>query len=336
MAEVTAHERSEIDKEACAWIAQFDGADPTAADLEAFREWVHRSPRHREAIERLSALWGELNVLTELAVPRPARRSRARRTLLAAAATAVLLLAVGLLWLPPDGHDAALLSAAYATAVGEQRTVELPDGSTVQLNTASRLEVAFSAQERELYLLAGEAFFGVTHEPGRPFLVHVDGRTVRAVGTAFSIRRTGDALEVLVTDGVVELSRESEPGAAQTAARQVLGTVERGQRVRLAPRDDRRDVQLAESVSEEELARELAWREGMLSFSGEPLALVIDEIGRYTRERIIIEDASLESLRIGGYFRAGDTQVMLETLEAGFPIEVRRMDDGTVRLRARQ
>ncbi|EED31481.1 cytoChrome c oxidase Cbb3-type, subunit I [gamma proteobacterium NOR5-3] len=332
MAEPAVHGRSDIDKEACAWIAQFDGGEPSPADLEAFREWVNRSPRHREAIERLSSLWGELNDLTLLAVPPPVKTRRAWRSLGLGAVAAVLVLAVAATLRLPFGEPASQADGVYATAVGEKQTIVLPDGSTIQLNTATRLRVSYSPQRRELFLLAGEAFFDVAHDPQRAFLVNAGERTVRAVGTAFSIHRDSDVLEVLVTEGVVELSRGAEGTTAHDTSR-VLGKVLRGQRVRLAREAE---PSAPEAVSDEELTRELAWRQGMLSFSGEPLAVVVDEIGRYTNTRIVIRDASIENLRIGGYFRAGDTDTMLDALEAGFPIEIHRLPDGTVQLHARQ
>ncbi|MHA7815113.1 MAG: FecR family protein [Pseudohaliea sp.] len=333
MPESPSHQRSAIDQEACAWIAQFDGEEPSPADLDAFREWVNRSPRHREAIDRLATLWGELNVLTELAAPRPPQRARVPRwrPALAFAGVAALLLAVVLAPVLTRNENASEAPVLYATAIGEQRSISLADGSTVQLNTGSQLRVAYGERSRDLYLLAGEGYFEVSHDPARPFVVHVDGRSVRAVGTAFSLRRDSAGLEVLVTEGVVELA-ERGPGSSLLGERRtILGTVKRGQRVRLAE-----TLELAEPVSTEDLARELAWREGMLSFAGEPLAEVIDEIGRYTEARIVINDPALRDLRIGGYFRAGDTGAMLQALEAGFPIDVRRDADGTVHLLARR
>ena len=330
MARLGAHERSDVDKEACAWIAQFDGAEPTAADLEAFREWINRSPRHREAMERLSSLWGEMNVLTELAVPpRAFTATRRRSWAWPVALAASLLCFVAVLLAFRAGEDPA--PALYATAVGEQRDVLLPDGTQVKLNTATQLRVAYTDRVREVYLLDGEAYFDVAREPERPFRVQVDERTVSALGTAFSVRRDGGALEVLVTEGIVELAERVRGPLALGSGRRSLGTVKRGQRVRLAE-----VLEAAEAVSEEEVARELAWREGMLSFAGEPLALVVAEIGRYDDTRIVIEDKGLRELRVGGYFRAGDTDALLATLEAGFPIEVVRGADGNVRLRRRQ
>ncbi|MEQ9530488.1 MAG: FecR domain-containing protein [Haliea sp.] len=325
--------RSDIDREACAWIAQLDGARPTTADIEAFREWVNRSPRHRAAIERLSELWGELNVLTELAVPQPRacqERWRPWPVLLVALAS---LAVVATALIPFFDKIQPAPPVLFATSVGEQRGVTLPDGSSVQLNTASQLRVAYSEKARELYLLEGEGYFEVAHDPGRPFIVWVDGRSVRAVGTAFSLRRDAGGLKLLVTEGIVELAEGSEQakGRSSRGGREsVLGTVKQGQMVHLAEK-----LEAAESLSDGQMARELAWRQGMVSFAGEPLSLVIDEISRYTETRILIEDPALRNLRIGGYFRAGDTEAMLDTMSAGFPIEVERLDESTVLLRQR-
>ncbi|MEQ9463546.1 MAG: FecR family protein [Haliea sp.] len=334
MSDIRSLSRSDIDLEACAWIAQLDGAKPSAADIEALREWMNRSPRHREALERLSHLWGELNVLTELAVPpRPVRHDRRLARPLFAGMLAIIAVAALFItyWFDQAVPSSPIL---YATAVGEQRSVALPDGSSVQLNTASQLRVAYRGEVRELHLLAGEAYFEVAHEAGRPFIVWVGGRSVRAVGTAFSVRRETQGLRLLVTEGIVELAEgggKPEESIDRHGRSAVLGTVKRGQRVRLAE-----TVETAEPVSDEQIARELAWRQGMLSFAGEPLAVVIGEIGRYTETHFVIEDPELRNLRIGGYFRIGDTDAMLDTLASGFPIEVERVDDSTVLLRPSQ
>lgn len=330
---VTEYPRTDIDKEACAWIAQFDGSDPSPEDLEAFKEWVNRSPRHQEAIERLSSLWGELNVLTELATTLPARQeSRPPRSMpwLAIAASAVLAISILLLRMPlSDDEQSEVL---YATAIGEQRLVYLADNSAVQLNTASQIRVAYGDSARKVFLLEGEAFFDVQSDPDRPFVVYVGGKAVRAVGTSFSVHLRDEDVEVLVTEGLVELSEVAvEPGQRIEEASKPIGRIKGGQRIRIG-----QSLESAEPVSEEEMSRELAWREGMLSFSGEPLAYVADEIGRYTSMTIVIEDPALQELRIGGYFKTGDVEAMFMVLEAGFNIEVERIGEDVARLSARE
>jgi transmembrane sensor len=330
MPEPGVHKHSDIDKEACAWIAQLDGEEPSAADLEAFREWVNRSARHREAIESLSALWVEMNVLTELAVPPRSSPTFWANPGRAAALAASVILVVALLFGVQRIHTTQP-AEFYQTAVGQQRTVALPDGSIVQLNTATQLRVSYSDDSRKLHLLSGEAYFDVEPDSQRPFTVQVDKRIVRAVGTAFSIRHDGASIEVLVTEGVIELREQAKNPGLFGAAESVIGSLTSGQRIRLAEQ-----LEQAESVSPEASARELAWRDGMLSFAGEPLSLVVEEVGRYTELDIVIDDRDLRDLRIGGYFRAGDTEGLLHTLEAGFPIEVIRSQEGMVRLRRRQ
>ena len=177
----------QIEAEACAWIAQLDGGEPTPEDLAAFREWITRSQRHREEIKRLSVLWGDLNILTQLAVPlkKPQRTFSAGFMLrLAAIATiAMVSIAVGVVYLrsPSPSNDIAS-HLIYSTAIGEQKPVALADGSTVLLNTDSSIQVEYGTALREVHLLQGEAYFKVAHNRDRPFLVYAGANIALARG----------------------------------------------------------------------------------------------------------------------------------------------------------
>ena len=320
-----------IEAEACAWIAQLDGGDPSPEDLAAFREWLNRSPRHQEAMRRLSALWTDLNVLTELAAPsrRPARPRAWRKPVWFAAVAAALLL-VGVLLLAPRP---APMPQFYAAAVGQQETIALPDGSTVQLNTASQLKVDYSEGQREVRLLQGEAYFKVAPDKARPFLVYAGENLVRAVGTAFTVQVKQQGVEVLVTEGVVELSavspQQQSDRLLSSTPTAPLASLKVGQRASFG-----RKIDNIQEVKQEEITRRLSWREGMLVFSGEPLEKVIEEVSRYTPVEIVITDPAIRGIRIGGYFRAGETDAMLQALESGFGIRVEHVDKNQVRLSA--
>jgi transmembrane sensor len=263
----------QIEAEACAWIAQLDGGKPSQEDLDAFREWVQRSPHHQAEIKRLSGLWSDLNVLTELAVPlKKTSPWTGLFTLKAGVASIVVVIGVALvtyftrhLLNLPNATEAPY----YATAVGEQKAISLSDGSKVLINTASRIEVDYSADERVIRLLQGEAFFQVSHDTSRPFLVYAGADVVRAVGTAFSVQVRKSDVAVVVTEGSVELSSASNvlqkagpQGRALHGTR--LATVTAGQSATV---DDK--VEILQTVPPAEVKRKLSWREGMLSFSGE-------------------------------------------------------------------
>jgi transmembrane sensor len=173
----------QIEAEACAWIAQLDGGEPSQEDLDAFREWIHRSPRHQEEIKRLSAIWGDLNVLTELAVPLRKRRPKfldlLKFRVAAVAATLLVGVVVGVyvLW-PPNHVPPVEAGSVFATAIGERKPVTLADGSKVLLNTDSRIQIDFTSDQRVVRLLQGEAFFEVAHNAERPFLVYAGANVV--------------------------------------------------------------------------------------------------------------------------------------------------------------
>lgn len=328
----------QIEVEACAWIAQLDGKTPSRQDLAAFREWINRSPQHREEITRLAGLWGDLNVLTALAPPSktPARPYRNHFLLGTAiiAVCVVLITVVAVL----DNHpsmSAAGQNQLYSTRVGEQKSVTLADGTKVLLNTDSRVQASYSPQQREVHLLQGEAFFEVAHNAARPFLVYAGANVVRAVGTAFTVRLQKHDVEVVVTDGTVEISAIANTGdvaAAQSHSKPIfrLADIKAGQSAAF-----NQEVESIQSIKPPEIERKLSWREGVLTFSGEPLEQVVDEVSRYTPVTIVISDPAIRKIRIGGYFKVGETDAMLEALETSFGVRVSRVNDKLVYLAAK-
>lgn len=353
-----------IEAEACAWIAQLDGGNLSQEDLAALREWMSRSRAHRQAIENLSVLWDDLNIFTELAVPRPARTAAARKGfasrfpgrlarpvslaiaggLLLAAAGALLLNLPGNLIQPmhtveqgPAAPSPARQSDYYVTDIGQQKSVELDDGSRVILNTDSRIEIAFSAQHRDIRLVRGEAMFEVSQDGARPFRVYAGNGMVRAIGTAFTVYlRDADSVSVTVAHGAVELasipSPDSETGSDRnrTASASPLAKIRAGQSATFGV-----DIQSIQTLEHAELSRQLSWRRGMLHFEGEPLSQAVREVSRYTTQRIVILDPALRDLRIGGYFKAGETDAMFEALESSFGVRVERVSEDLVHLRIR-
>jgi transmembrane sensor len=331
----------QIETEACAWIAQLDGGEPTPEDLAAFREWIDRSERHREEVKRLSALWSDLNILTQLAVPlkKPRRTSGSGLQLRSAAIAAVVIvsIAVGFFFLrsPSTSNDISP-QLVYSTKVGEQKSIALADGSTVLMNTDSRIRVEYGTALREVHLLQGEAYFEVAHNRDRPFLVHAGTKIVRAVGTAFSVHVRERVVDVVVTEGAVELSSVTNMNGRSSArtlnAPQVtkLAALTAGQSATFS-----QGVDSIQTIQAPEVARSLSWREGVLSFSGEPLEQVVDEVSRYTPIKIVISDPAIRNISIGGYFKAGETDAMFEALETSFGVRVNHVNDRLVYLAAK-
>lgn len=365
--------------EAAEWLIRLDAdTPPTRQELKTLGEWLHRSPAHREELESLAALWGRMNVLTELATPlgKPSRQASGQRRendvagghapWLRQAAIACALagaITLGLAYLLRDRATEPFTAAngLYATAVGQQTTTGLADGSQIVLNTNSQIRVDYGDRYRQVHLLQGEALFTVAKDGGRPFRVYAGDGRIQALGTAFSVYLKGADVQVTVTEGRVTLASVKPPRAASLRSSdragirdggagpareiddegvEVLGTLSAGQVATIRIRGEKTTTGSAATLTTvtpippQELSERLAWRDGMLMFSGDPLEDVVKEVSRYTTLTIEIPDPAIRSLRIGGRFPVGETEVMLAALETNFNLRVTRLGHNRVVLSA--
>lgn len=342
---------------AARWLARVDRGLSADEDSE-LRAWLAADSSNRAAFVALAELWDETEVLAELAdlfpLNRVAPRRRAwhpfRPAWVVAAAAFVLLAAGGFAAyraaMPPaeQSADRQAFAASYQTAVGEQATESLSDGSVIRLNTDTRVEVELSDTGRIVRLRRGEAFFDVAHDTERPFEVHAGGGIVQALGTAFNVRlgANGD-VEVAVTSGRVSVEPSSasrQSGAARApgvaAARpDPPRTLSEGEVGTFEPDPPDGDARLQVARFEPvDLDIKLAWQRGMLIFRGEPLEAMLEEAGRYTTVRFEIADRDIADVRVGGYFRAGDVEGLLTALRENFRIEADRVNGERIVLRA--
>lgn len=324
-------------RQASEWLVLLEAGEVTADDRARFAAWLREHPSHEAAFDEVKVTWGRLHAMGERArdisgtepdpdavvkyVARLAGRARHGRRL-AWGTTAAALLVVSVAGMLMYSFDSSTL---YRTTVGEHETVILSDRSTVELNTDTELLVTYTDTTRSVDLRRGEAYFDVARDLERPFVVKAGRGAIRAVGTGFVVQvKPDEVVAVTVTEGVVEVThdvRRRPVSSAPDVEVQDLSvpTVSKGQRVEYA-----RQVGRPVVVPPEELDRNLAWRQGMLIFDDQSLDEVIREVERYTDTRLIIVDGDLRELRIGGAFRAGDVNALLEVLENGFNIVVER------------
>jgi len=348
----------DLTSEACAWIAQLETGMMSHADKRAFGEWINRSPAHYSEIHRLAVLSAEINGLTQLAAPirnaakeqrsaisGPASRSK-NRSLWLAACTLLAVGAIGFFLSDRSNESGELYSVA--TNVGEIRERTLPDGSTMMLNTDSRVEIDFDRRERRVLLHSGEVFFDVTHNPARPFDVHVGDKIVRAVGTAFSVRWTDGELSITVSEGQVAFAPPGElpplrelvasppqPAVRRTPDGQQVSVVSidqpfvvnAGQKFVL-PRDHMRNV--IATLPDSRIQSDLAWQAGLMVFTERPLVEIVNEMNRYTNLHIEITDPALSSEKYTGVFAVGEVDELLDALELKYDVEVDRLDNDHV------
>lgn len=273
------------------------------------------SPRNLDSLRDLGCSHG----LDSLRHPRSFARPRGRRFAWAAAAGGAAA-AVAAVWLI---HSTA--GGTLRTAAGERREVTLADGSIVNLASASEIRVRFAATERDLQLLRGEAFFRVHKNPQRPFIVEVSGSQVRAVGTAFGVRREQTSAVVTVVEGVVSVSVSAgqaaslPAGGAPMALPLLLGA---NQQVRIP------DAGAPPSVKTVNGSIEMAWTAGELIFDDEPLAEVVRRFNAHNRLQIVITDPALAARRVSGVFRASDPESFVAFIQAAGTPATQRDSDG--------
>jgi transmembrane sensor len=327
----------QIADEASAWWVDFSEGDVDAEGRVAFNRWLKTSPEHVRAYLEVSALWEDSSHLEGpdaqalLAAPPPPedivprlrvgaerlganglRRARPFATgwFMGIAATAVVLAGGG--WVVFNKHN------FYATERGEQRTVQLQDGSVVELDTASRLRVNFTRDTRDVVLLSGQALFHVAPDPNRPFVVDCDGSKVRAVGTQFDVYKKGGGATVTVIEGKVAVSRASQ--SQQVASEPTL--LAAGEQASISPGAVTRVVPSSTS-----LAAASAWTERRLVFESEGLEQVVAEFNRYNARTLVIKDPTLRAFHVSGDFSAFDSGQLLEFLTHRFAVKVVRTED---------
>jgi transmembrane sensor len=209
----------------------------------------------------------------------------------------------------------------------------LADGTVVDLNHGGKIETDFTAELRRVRLVSGEAHFTVAKNPARPFVVDAGGVAVRAVGTAFGVRRGSGAVEVLVTEGKVQVERSAAPSV--TAAPKVESSptpLVAGERAVVQMAAPERPPSVA-AVSAQEISRALAWQGVRLEFEALPLAQVVAEFNLRNAQRLVVGDAATGRLRVGGSFRADHVEAFVRLLEASFGVVAERRADGAIELR---
>ncbi len=306
------------------WLARVHAPDCSEADHEAFNDWLRADPRHRSEYEKCETVWtmpervkADAGVVAELLAMAPAARvsvaaaSKPRTAVWAAAAT-VALVAILAAWLPA-GFWQGNGPSTITTAKAEQLKVTLADGTVVQLNPLTKLVWSASTTERRVELRDGEAFFSVTKDPSRPFIVRAGDTEVRVVGTQFAVRREGGGVEVVVREGQVDVVPDASKSNALQSEHVSLTP---GKRLRVATAPG-----LVE-VSPVDADRLTAWRDGSLEFDSNTLDEVVAQMNRFARRPLAIEDPALRELRISGRFQVGDTEALLFTLRERFAIQV--------------
>lgn len=308
-------------QEAASWFTRLSQRRVSTADVKAFSAW-RRDPDNARAYDRVESVWAathalagdpDISALTADALGRAPPPVRARAM-------------VSRMWKPLGGIAVAIIAVAavglwtlnrpltYATAVGEQRTVRLEDGSRVTLDTGSRIQISLREERRSVTLLAGQAFFDVAGNPARPFVVTAGDARITAIGTRFDVRRTGNGARVTLVEGRVAVRETSDggPGWSLDPGQQVVTD---------APRP---------AVTTVDIAQETSWTMGRLIFKETPIRAAVAEINRYSETKIDLQASHIADIPVSGVFDTGDTDGFVAALQDLYAVSAERRSDGTM------
>lgn len=357
--DLSAIEQDELLRTAAEWSAELSSAEISPRRIAQWQQWLAASEAHRDAFDRIQSTLFAIDRSAVGHIPWPtedeiagdaydgsvpvsvwrARLSRSagraarrggawldalqrRRGIVAAlAASVVVALAapIGLKLIRTTPVQPVV--TVVETRTGENREVQLADGSTVSVGAGSVLWATLSRDAREVTLDRGEAFFRVAKDPARPFTVRAGDTTVAAVGTAFNVRRAGERIVVAVADGIVKVAAPAAQGVPPS--RSQLGV---GQQLSIDTSDGSSSMQVVDAGG---IA---AWRDGLLQYRDEPLPAVIADVTRYVKYDIVIADPAVAKLRLTSTVFANDVESWLQGLEAALPVRAIRAPDGSMRL----
>nr|WP_315428962.1 FecR domain-containing protein [uncultured Albidiferax sp.] len=333
---------SDIESDALDWFVRRTGGGFSARDEAAFQGWLEASVSHRRAYARQQHEWTALdrlpadgldilraNLAEDLAFEaapaashpvRPTSPARRRFFVPAFSAAAVALLAGSTGYIAWSRWQAQpLFAQVFGTQRGQQLEVPLPDGSRLRLDTATRLEVSYYRNRREVRLLEGQAVFSVHGNAARPFEVLAGPLRITVVGTRFSVRHTpgmagADGVRVAVDEGRVKVERI---GTGVGAATPVF--LSAGQQI---TSDVQGALASAASLSSEGIA---PWRDNRVSFDNTRLDQVLAELERYGSTRLVVRDPAVAGLRVTGTFNPTRLDRFARVLPQAIPVRLREV-----------
>lgn len=288
------------------WQLCLDSGTVSAEQQHAFAQWLAAQPEHAQVWQQLNGL----DIRLASAAAAPARQallhSAGKNGVRRLAGTALGLLLAGglLLGLLAQQRPLGDYLADERTARGEQRELQLTDRSRIRLNSASAVDIDFSADQRAIRLRSGEILVQTAHGDTRPFVVLTEHGRLRALGTRFLVRREGDSTRLTVLQSAV---------AAQPVEGATERIIEAGEQVLMQRR--RLGGVLPAPLSA------AAWSHGMLVAENLRLSDLLEALGEY-RSGYLGLDPSLAELRISGSFPLHDSDKALAALPPSLPVRI--------------
>lgn len=308
---VVSQDFDDLRSEAAAWLTRMTSGNATTDDADAFRRWRSISPAHERAFAEIVLLWKQMGRATAPS----GTQGISRRTIVLSGSLAAGAAGIGV-GLSSLGYLPSMtaLTSDYATAVGQQRTIDLPDGSQATLDGDTALSLNYSSQERRVELASGAAVFDVASDTVRPFVVSAGAGETLTFGKSFSVQYGSHDVVLECLDGLLDV-RCRGTVALRTGETVAYSTAGLGERSAL-------DLETASS-----------WRKGLLIFNNRSLENVVADVNRHRRGKVILASGQLRSRRVSGVFHLSRPEEILHHLEVTLNVKSYGLAGGIVILR---
>lgn len=304
-------------EQASYWVSLLHDGDCSPKQHRDFLAWLNKNTFNQQAYQEVEAYWQQLGGLETIAKPQldaartairqqqnKRRRWVPRQSLAVAALVLLMVIAAPLVLLCID-------NGSYRTAKGEQMSIQLSDGTRIDLNTDTEVKVSYTFFDRKVKLEKGEALFTVKHDSEKPFEVAASDGLIRDIGTQFNVYKQTDKVSVTVLEGEVSVGKlQATTPQILTAGMQYTYTQDGLNQ--LANKGDFKEV--------------ASWREGRIVFKGQRLDVVLEQLSRYHAVKLSTGNSSLASLKVSGSFPTNDLNLALNTIAASLPVKINRLD----------
>ena len=334
-----------IETTAALWLARRDAGLSREEEIELAR-WRQASAAHEAIFNQLIAAWS----LLQDGMPRlAAQPNETESAVVSYSVRTGGVAAFRRHWKMITAVAAALTAAAvvgwprwpseftqrYIASVEGPLAVTLPDHSVIELNHKAEVVVRLTPAERKIQLVQGEAHFAVAKDKDRPFVVTAGHTAVRAVGTAFDVRLESGNVTVMVTEGRVQVHRTERPRRLLEARSETPHhLVDAGQQATIPIGDT--DNITVRTMDPTQIEAELGWKEPNLLFSETPLAEAIAKFNQYNTVKLVLVDADLGAVALGGSFRADKAEAFVRLLERTKGITIERRGEKEILLHKTQ
>lgn len=304
-------------EQAAYWIARLSSDQQTAGDRKRFSDWIETNEENGAAFDHVLDTWNTCAFLPAAATAANeethTQTNRSQLSFLswptAIAASVMCFIAVSLFQLQQPSTTST--TQDYMTAVGEFKTIELKDGSVIELNTNSKISIAYSEQTRNIELVKGEAYFEVAKNKNAPFVVTTRDASVTALGTAFNIHSSSKSSHVIVTEGVVAVEETSNQALKGERA-----IVKAGHSINV---DKKTGINSVSATLPQD--SDIPWRKRTLILENIPLNTALEKLNRYLKVPVDNSHQSLGTKMVSGTFSLEQPEATLSALIESFHLK---------------